>query len=105
MAPLRGDKGEVEVSRGTHITDEVIGYMLVYVDDTMAIGPAPLVEKVFEVYKSMWGVTVTGILVSDDGSTEFVAPEIRFLGCTIKRKGTTHTLDQIAYIEERLLER
>ena len=79
--------------------------MRVYVDDAMVIGPTPLNETVSEVYKSMWDVKVTGILVADDGSTEFVVPEIRFLGCTIKRNGTPYTLDQVAHIDERVLER
>ena len=54
--------------------------MLVYVDDAMVIGPTTLIEKVFEVYKSIWDVKVTGIITADDAVTEYAVPEIRFLG-------------------------
>ena len=79
--------------------------MLVYVDDAMVIGTTPLIERVFEIYKSIWDVKVTGILVADDVSTENAVSEIRFLGCSVKRKDKGYTVDQISYIEERLLER
>ena len=99
------DEGVVEGSRGTYVKDEVIGYMLVYVDDAMVSGTTPLIERVFEIYKSMCDVKVTGILVADDATTEHTVSEIRFLGCSVKRKDKGYTVDQIAYIEERLLER
>ena len=66
------DESVVEGSRGTYIKDEVIGYMLVYVDDTMVIGTTSLIERVFEIYKSIWDVKVTGILVADDVPTEML---------------------------------
>ena len=65
--------------------------MLIYVGDTMVIGPTTLVEKVFEIYQTIWDVKVTGILVADDGTDEHAVSEIRFLGCTVKRKGKTYT--------------
>ena len=79
--------------------------MRVYVDDAMVIGSTPLVETVFDVYKSMWDVKVTGILVADGATTEHAVLVIRFLGCSLKRNGNMYVLDQIDYIEERLLER
>ena len=100
-----GTSGEVGVTRVTETADEVIGFMLIYVDDAMAIGPTPLVETVFDMYKSMWDVKVTGILVADGATTVHTVPLIRFLGCSLRRKGGIYTLDQIDYIEERLLER
>ena len=85
--------------------DEVIGYTLVYVDDAMVIGSTSLVETVFDVYKSMWDVKVTGILGTDGVPTEHEVSAIKFLGCTLKRRENMFTLDQVDYIEERLLER
>ena len=48
---------------------------------------------------------MTGIRVADDVVTEHAVTEIRFLGCTVQRKGRMHTVDQISYIEERRLGR
>ena len=50
------EEGEVQVSRDTQIKDEVLGYMLVYVDGAMVIGPTTLIEKVFEIYQTTWDV-------------------------------------------------
>ena len=82
-ASISGE-GEVGVTRGTLATEEVIGYMLVYVDDAMVIGSTPLVETVFDVHKSMWDVKVTGIIVADGATTEHADHVIRFLGCSFR---------------------
>ena len=75
----------VGVSRGTGPHDNVIGYMLVYVDDVMIVGPTILVEKVFDIYLTLWDVKVTGIMVADGAESQYATQEMRFLGCSIKR--------------------
>ena len=79
--------------------------MLVYADDVMIVGPTDLIEKVFGIYTSIWDVKVTGILVADGTTTNHAVSDLRFLGCSLERYEHMYTVDQISYIEERLLER
>ena len=59
----------------------------------------------FDVYKSIWDVKVTGVISADIVKSKHAVSELRFLGCWVKRQLDMYTLDQIPYIEEKLAER
>ena len=83
----------------------MVGKLLMYVDDVLALGPTRIVERVLLQIKEQWSLSIKGILVRDNTQSEFAVDSLRFLGCTLELgQNNTVQLHQIEYIKERLQE-
>ena len=65
-------------------TYRMVGKLLMYVDDVLALGPTKVVERVLLQIKEQWSLSIKGILVRDGIESEFKVDSLRFLGCTLE---------------------
>ena len=72
---------------GSH---RMIGKLLMYVDDVLALGPTKTVERVLLRIKEQWSLSIKGILVRDGATPEFNVGSLRFLGCTLELGSDNH---------------
>ena len=77
-------------------TGEIVGRLMVYVDDVLISGPKEVVLATFQAFESQWECKISGIL----GETD--VPSLNFLGMTIALMDGTLIIHQKDYILSKL---
>ena len=71
-------------------------YLITYVDDFLILGPAPLIDKVTEVFKGQWKVTDKPSVSYESGNS------VEYLSVNSTATPSGYFLDQTAYTKDLL---
>ena len=62
---------------------EMVGLMLLYVDDSFMMAPTATIQNVLASIQEQWKMTITGMVQRDDTIPEKPVTEINILGCRV----------------------
>ena len=94
LQQLVSDNQVWRVVRADGASDEALGYLLVYIDDLMVVGPDPILRSFFTWLSSMWEC--------DDLSVLSEGNPIKFLGMELHEVDNGIEISQEGFIKEML---
>ena len=87
------------------IDGEVIGHLIVYVDDVLIAAPTEVIHAVMDSFRKEWECKIVGVIPKGDVVSEYTVDSLVFLSITIEPTEGGLKLHQHEYLRDKIVAR
>ena len=84
---------------------QIIGYLIVYVDDVLITGPTSVIHGVMTAFKHEWECKLVGVITKDQVESPHSTDSLVFLSITIEAMEGGLKLHQHEYLKDKIVSR